>query len=74
MAIVRSSASAVPKTAYHLERLSTGGYDLIINTDAEVYGGTNGVIVNGSDIDLPPLTTLWFAPRKRTRKKKSNRG
>jgi len=56
--------SAVPKQAYRVKLLSEGEYDLIINSDAEIYGGHDNTVVNGSDIDLPPLTTLWFAPRK----------
>jgi 1,4-alpha-glucan branching enzyme len=60
--------SAVPKKSY---RIPDGKYELIINTDAPVYGGAGDVSVNGSDIDLPPLTTLWFAHKKprMTRKK-----
>src|SRR5215203_5668717 len=61
--------SAVPKQAYRVQRLSTGNYDLIINTDAEVYGGDNTVSVNDGAIDLPPLTTLWFARRKTVSRK-----
>jgi 1,4-alpha-glucan branching enzyme len=56
--------SAVPKKDYRVNLLSKGEYDLIINTDAKIYGGHDSTIVNGSDIDLPPLTALWFAPRK----------
>jgi 1,4-alpha-glucan branching enzyme len=65
--------SAVPRKGYHLERLDLAAYDLILNTDAEIYGGSNGVSINNSEIDLPPLTSLWFAPRKRTKKKKKPR-
>jgi len=61
--------SAVPKNDYRVERLGTGDYDLIMNTDAEVYGGNNGVTVNGCEIDLPPLTTVWFAPKKTSTRK-----
>jgi 1,4-alpha-glucan branching enzyme len=56
--------SAVPKKAYRVNLLSKGEHDLIINTGAEIYGGHDSTIVNGSDIDLPALTTLWFALRK----------
>jgi 1,4-alpha-glucan branching enzyme len=66
--------SAVPKKAYRVNHLTTGEYDLIINTDAEVYGGDNSTIVNGPVIDLPPLTTLWFAPRKTTKQIKQRKG
>jgi 1,4-alpha-glucan branching enzyme len=66
--------SAVPKKAYRVNLLSKGEYDLIINTGAEIYGGHDGTIVNGSDIDLPALTTLWFAPRRVQKKNKSGKG
>ncbi len=59
--------SAVPKKGYRVDLLSEGEYDLIINTSAEIYGAHNGVALNGADIDLPPLTTLWFAPQKTTK-------
>jgi 1,4-alpha-glucan branching enzyme len=61
--------SAVPKKAYRVELLTKRNYDLILNTDAAVYGGNNGVSINGSEIDLAPLTTLWFAPRKTSTRK-----
>jgi 1,4-alpha-glucan branching enzyme len=56
--------SAVPKKAYRVELLSERDYVLIVNTDAALYGGNEAVSINDSAIDLPPLTTLWFAPRK----------
>ena len=66
--------SAVPKKAYRVNLLSKGEYDLIINTDAAIYGGYDSTVVNGSDVDLPPLTTLWFAPRKISKKIKPQKG
>ena len=66
--------SAVPKKNYRVERLSTGDYDLIINTDAELYGGNNAVSINDNTLDLPPLTTLWFAPRKVAKKSQPRKG
>jgi 1,4-alpha-glucan branching enzyme len=60
--------SAVPKKGYKVDQLNNGDYDLIINTNAEIYGGNNSVSINSSEIDLPPLTTLWFAPRTVSRK------
>ena len=66
--------SAVPKKTYRVKLLSEGEYDLIINTDAEIYGGHDNTVVNGSDIDLPPLTTLWFAPRNIPKKVKPRKG
>ena len=65
--------SAVPKKNYRVAKLSEGHYELIINTDAKVYGGADLVSINGSDIDLPPLTTLWFAPQKSTKGTKKKR-
>ena len=65
--------SAVPKKGYKVDRLSQGDYDLIINTDAEIYGGNNSVSINDATIDLPPLTTLWFAPRKKTSTRKGTK-
>ena len=62
--------SAVPKKSYNVELFSKGDYDLIINTDAEIYGGNNAVSVNNSEIDLPPLTTVWFASRRPAKKSK----
>ncbi len=59
--------SAVPKKSYRVERL-TSDYNLILNTDADIYGGNNNVTVNDGAIDLPPLTTLWFAKKSSTRK------
>ena len=62
--------SAVPKKGYHVPQLADGQYELIINTDAQIYGGTATVSVNVPDIDLPPLTTLWFVPQKSTKQKR----
>jgi 1,4-alpha-glucan branching enzyme len=61
--------SAVPKKSYRVDRLTTADYDLILNTDADIYGGNNAVSINGSEIDLPPLTTVWFAPRRTVSRK-----
>jgi 1,4-alpha-glucan branching enzyme len=66
--------SAVPRKSYRVELLEKGDYDLILNTDSEIYGGSESVSVNGSEIDLPPLSTLWFAPRKATKKSKPQKG
>jgi hypothetical protein len=64
----------VQKNGYHVERLSEGDYDLIINTDAGVYGGNNGVSIDNASINLPPLTTLWFARRQTKEKTKPRKG
>jgi 1,4-alpha-glucan branching enzyme len=59
--------SAVAKKGYKVDQLSN--YDLILNTDAEVYGGNNAVSIDAAAIDLPPLTTVWFAPRRTVSRK-----
>jgi 1,4-alpha-glucan branching enzyme len=61
--------SAVAKQGYRVPQLADGNYELILNTAAPIYGGTDSVSVNASDLDLPPLTTLWFGPQKIARKK-----
>jgi len=60
--------SAMPKKGYKVDQLSKGNYDLIINTDADIYGGSNAVSINDDAIDLPPLTTIWLA-KKTSRQK-----
>jgi len=60
--------SAMPRKGYKVDKLSEGNYDLIINTDSDVYGGANTVSINDDMIDLPPLTTLWFASKTSTQK------
>ena len=69
-----SNFSAVPKKAYHVPQLSDGQYEVLINTDAETYGGSSALSIHGPDIDLPPLTTLWFAPRQATKKTQPQKG
>ncbi|HZM98057.1 MAG TPA: alpha amylase C-terminal domain-containing protein, partial [Pyrinomonadaceae bacterium] len=66
--------SAVPKKSYRVPQLADGNYKLIINTDAPIYGGTDAVSINGSELNLPPLTTLWFAPQKSTKPKRPQKG
>jgi 1,4-alpha-glucan branching enzyme len=66
--------SAVAKTGYQVGLLSKGEYDLVLNTNSETYGGHNGVSINKGAIDLPPLTTLWFAPRKAAKKSQPQKG
>ncbi|HEU4871336.1 MAG TPA: alpha amylase C-terminal domain-containing protein, partial [Pyrinomonadaceae bacterium] len=66
--------SAVPRQAYRLGLPREGHYKILVNTDAEEYGGRNGssgrdlesepVASHGRahsvQIDLPPLTTVWL--------------
>jgi 1,4-alpha-glucan branching enzyme len=61
--------SAVSKQGYHVPQLTDGKYEVVINTDAKEYGGTGALAINGSHLDLPPLTTVWFAPQKTAKKK-----
>jgi 1,4-alpha-glucan branching enzyme len=62
--------SAVTRKGY---RIPDGEYELIINTDSKNYGGTDALSLNGPELDLPPLTTLWLAPQKTTKAIKKKR-
>ena len=66
--------AAVSKQGYRIPQLGDRQYELIINTDAEIYGGASTVSLNGPELDLPPLTTLWFAPQKITKPKRPQKG
>jgi 1,4-alpha-glucan branching enzyme len=69
--------SALPKQGYRLGLPEQREYSLIIDSDAEVYGGRGDVNIeklSDGEIDLPPLTTLWFAPKSIKRRKHSPRG
>jgi 1,4-alpha-glucan branching enzyme len=66
--------SAVTRKGYRVSQLDDAQYELIINTDADVYGGSGALSVDGSDLDLPPLTTLWFAPQKSTKQNRTRKG
>ena len=64
--------SAVPKKSYKLRLPEKREYGLVIDTDAEIYGGSGTVNIDtlsDGEIDLPPLTTLWLAPKKIKRRK-----
>jgi 1,4-alpha-glucan branching enzyme len=63
--------SAVSKKAYRLALSQKTKFDVVINTNAEIYGGTaqTAELVDDS-IDLPPLTTIWLAPRRITKSTK----
>ena len=66
--------SALPKKNYRLGLPRPGKYNLLVNTDMAIYGGTGKLIVesfeseqvslNGREysasIDLPPFSTMWF--------------
>jgi len=67
--------SALPKTGYRLALPEKSEYELVINSDAEAYGGGGSVSITSLpplEIDLPPLSTLWFV-KKESKKKKINR-
>jgi 1,4-alpha-glucan branching enzyme len=68
--------SALSKQGYRLRLSRDLKYKLFINTDDEVYGGNKTVAVNElkiedgtAIIDLPALSTLWFAPESTTKEK-----
>jgi 1,4-alpha-glucan branching enzyme len=62
--------SAVPRKDYRLALPQKGKYKVIINTDAESYGGSGSSPELIDDlIDLPPLTTLWFTKNTKGRRK-----
>jgi 1,4-alpha-glucan branching enzyme len=66
--------SALPRKGYRLPLPREGKYQLLVNTDAEVYAGSGEVVVETVEtekvesigrqysavIDLPAFTTLWF--------------
>jgi 1,4-alpha-glucan branching enzyme len=55
--------SAVTRNSYKLTTPHKAEYRVIVNTDAEAYSGAGDLSLNGSEIDLPPLTTIWLAPQ-----------
>ncbi|HEX6284248.1 MAG TPA: 1,4-alpha-glucan branching protein GlgB [Pyrinomonadaceae bacterium] len=65
-----SNFSAVPRKSYQLPVAIGWNYRELINTDAEAYGGSQTLSRAGSEIDLPPLTTLWLAPETAPKKSK----
>ena len=61
--------SAVPKKSYRLMLPQKSKYKVIINTNAQTYGGTGEDAELVADlIDLPPLTTIWLAPYAKSTK------
>ena len=70
-----SNFSAVPHYEYRIGLPSEGEWTEVLNTDAEIYGGSGvgnlgGVTAEGetwhglpasASITLPPLATVWFA-------------
>ncbi|HEY0762356.1 MAG TPA: 1,4-alpha-glucan branching protein GlgB [Pyrinomonadaceae bacterium] len=60
--------SAVPKKGYQIPLLGKGTYNLILNTNTE------DIFIDGPAIDLPPLTTLWFAPQKGIKRSSPQKG
>jgi 1,4-alpha-glucan branching enzyme len=66
-----SNFSAVPRNSYRLAFTHEGEYDVLINTDAANYNGSEKLNVTNNLLDLPPLTTVWLSPRKAAKKKSS---
>jgi 1,4-alpha-glucan branching enzyme len=66
-----SNFSAVPHNSYRLAFSHEGEYDVLINTDAANYNGSEKLNVTNNLLDLPPLTTVWLSPRKTAKKKSS---
>jgi 1,4-alpha-glucan branching enzyme len=60
--------SAVPRKDYRLAVADDVEYEVLIDTDAEAYGGSKTLTLKANQIDLPPLTTIWLTPKK-TRQK-----
>jgi 1,4-alpha-glucan branching enzyme len=74
-----SNFSAMPKQGYSLRLPSAEEYKAVINTDDETFGGNKTVAVDAlkledgvAVIDLPALSTIWFAPQKSTKRKSSS--
>jgi 1,4-alpha-glucan branching enzyme len=75
MMVCVSNLSAVPRTGYRVPLPRPGPYTLVLNSDADEFGGDGhkhtadfeaepaawrGRQFSGL-IDLPPLSTLWFS-------------
>jgi 1,4-alpha-glucan branching enzyme len=69
--------SAVAKKDYSLRLPRKGKWQTVINSDDKVYGGAGSVVeVQDEDvamIDLPPLSTIWFASQQSTEKKSTRK-
>jgi len=65
--------SAVPRKSYVLAFPHEGEYEVVINSDASNYFGSESLSITGSEIDLPPLSTVWLTPKTSTKTKKSSR-
>jgi 1,4-alpha-glucan branching enzyme len=68
-----SNFSAVPRKSYALAFPHEGEYEVVVNTDAKDYFGSETFGMTGSTIDLPPLTTLWLSPCNTTKKQRSRK-
>ncbi|HSD46487.1 MAG TPA: alpha amylase C-terminal domain-containing protein, partial [Pyrinomonadaceae bacterium] len=64
-----SNFSAVARPSYQLDVPDDAQYEILLNTDAKDYSGSDSLALTGTKIDLPPLTTIWLSPR-RSRKKR----
>jgi 1,4-alpha-glucan branching enzyme len=60
--------AAVPRKDYRLAVADDLEYEILIDSDAEEYGGSKTLTLKGNEIDLPPLTTIWLTPKKSRKK------
>jgi len=65
--------SAVARKEYRLAFPHEGEYEVVIDTDAHDYAGSDGLTISGGVIDLPPLTTVWLRPKTSAKKQKNSR-
>ena len=56
--------SAVPRKSYKLPTPQKGEYRVVLSSDAQGYGGSESLSFSGSEIDLPPLTTVLLSAQK----------
>jgi 1,4-alpha-glucan branching enzyme len=56
--------SAVPRKSYKIPSPPKGQYFVVVNTDSEAYNGSGSLTLSESEIDLPPLTTVWLSTQK----------
>jgi 1,4-alpha-glucan branching enzyme len=67
------NSSAVPRNSYRLAFSRESNYQVVINTDADHYSGSEALSINGDLIDLPPLTTVWLSPQRSIRRTRSTK-
>ena len=79
--------SALPRNGYRLGLPREGTYRVVINTDAESYGGGGSLSIDclqteqivahsqhySAIIDLPALSTMWLLPQRNTKNTSAKR-